>query len=96
MQVLTLLEPLKCCFQCAVRQKQVHFISTAYKGGCASREKTFPQNLKDPHRNKNLNRLVIKVDHANKHNSINLLPSGNAIKRSMKRGIALLFMRTIF
>lgn len=45
---------------------------------------------------KTLNSLVIKVDHANKHNSINLFPSGNAIKCSMKQGIVLLLMCTLF
>lgn len=65
--------------------------------GCESREKNFLLGiLKDPHKGKTLNSLVIKVDHANKHNSINLLPSGNAIKCSMKQGIAPFFMCTLF
>lgn len=56
---------------------------------------TFPQNLKDPHRDKTLNGLSIKADHANKHNGINLLPSGNAIKCSMEQGIAALLLCTV-
>lgn len=56
---------------------------------------SFKQKI-HPEKKKALNSPVIKIDHAKRHNSINLLPLGNAIKCSMKQRIAVLLMCTLF
>lgn len=72
------------------------FVNIGFEGWIVNLEEKLSLKQKIHPGKKALNSPVIKIAHAKRHNSINLLPLGNAIKCSMKQRIAVLLMCTLF